>query len=365
MLTHYYLYDTIAEKFRRQIITGEIKPGEKLPSVRAVSEKWSCTIGTVQKAYQKLAEQGLVSSRSGHGTYVIYGSIQNQFYPFRRINLLHRSETFLQEVLGAGYEPAEIEETIREALDRLRVEQPNKKPAPKYILRFNGSHDLAIAWIASHFKGIAPGWSLELTFTGSLHGLMALENDQAEMAGCHLWDEATNSYNIPFIEKLFPGKQMEMVTLCTRRTGLIVAPGNPLKIHSLADLVKPHIKFLNRQDGSGIRVWFDAQIQLLGISGELISGYKNEVSTHSEIALAIAEKRVDTGIGIEAAASQYGLDFIALNNERYDLVFSTSINNHPAVVKLTDWLTSADARKEIAKIPGYGVENTGVRHTIR
>ena len=160
MPSHDYLYDTIAETFRRQILSGEIKPGERLPSVRSIAGKWDCTIGSVQKAYQQLSDQGLVSSRPGQGTYVVYGTSSNQFLPFRRVNLLHRSETFLLDVLGAGYEPAEIEGTVREALDRLRVIRPNRTPAPKNILRFIGSHDLAIAWIASHFKEIAPGWAI-------------------------------------------------------------------------------------------------------------------------------------------------------------------------------------------------------------
>lgn len=360
-----YLYNKLAEVFRKQILSGEIKPGEKLPSVRAVADQWTCTVGTVQKTYQLLSEQGLVSSHAGQGTIVIYGKSPNQYMPYRRAQLLHRSESFLLEVLGAGYDPVEIEETFRESLDRLRVVQPNNAPAPKNILRFNGSHDLAIAWIASHFKEIAPGWVLELNFTGSLRGLMALENNQAEIAGCHLWDEVTNSYNLPFIQKLLPGKHLEVVTLCTRSIGLMLAPGNPMMVHSLEDLTRADLKFINRQDGSGIRVWLDAQIHKLGISPEQISGYADEVSTHSEVALAIAEKRVDAGIGIEAAARHYGLDFLPLIKEQYDLVFPEPINQHPAIIKLLTWLAGPDARKEIARILGYGVEKTGIRYIVK
>ena len=112
------------------------------------------------------------------------------------------------------------------------------------------------------------------------------------------------------------------------------------------------MKFLNRQDGSGIRVWFDAQIHKLGDPASQINGYANEVSTHSEVAQAVAEKQVDAGIGLEAVAVQYGLDFLPLAQEQYDLVLPTSIIHHAAVVKLLGWLASADARKEIAGITG-------------
>ncbi len=359
-----YLYNKLAEVFRKQILSGEIKPGEKLPSVRAVGDKWACTVGTVQKAYQLLSEQGLVSSHAGQGTIVIFGKSPNQYMPYRRAQLLHRSESFLLEVLGAGYDPDEVEDAVREALDRLSVVQNVSLPPDKTTIRFNGSHDIMVAWIAAHFNQISPGFKLQLSFTGSLHGLIALENNQAEFAGCHLWDEDTNSYNIPFIQKLLPGKNLEVITLATRSMGLMVAPGNPSKIHSLEDITRPGTQYINRQDGSGIRVWFDAHIRMKGISSKEISGYDREVSTHSEVALEIAEKKADAGLGLEAAAVQYGLDFIPLTQEQYDLVFPDAILIHPAVTPLLDWLTSPAARKEISKLPGYQTDRTGNKISI-
>jgi putative molybdopterin biosynthesis protein len=359
-----YLYNKLAEVFRKQILSGEIKPGGKLPSVRAVADQWTCTIGTVQKTYQLLSEQGLVSSHAGQGTIVIYGKSPNQYMPYRRAQLLHRSESFLLEVLGAGYDPDEVEDAVREALDRLSVVQKVTTSPDKATIRFNGSHDIMVAWIASHFNQIAPGFTVQLNFTGSLHGLIALENNQAEFAGCHLWDEATDSYNIPFIQKLLPGKKLEVITLATRTMGLMVAPGNPSKILSLEDIAKPGIRFINRQDGSGIRVWFDAHLRQKGISSIDIEGYDREVSTHSDVALDIAEKKADVGLGLEASAVQYGLDFIPLTQEQYDLVFPDSILTHPAVSPLLDWLTSSAARNEISKLPGYKSDRTGNKISI-
>jgi putative molybdopterin biosynthesis protein len=359
-----YLYNKLAEVFRKQILSGEIKPGDKLPSVRAVADQWACTVGTVQKTYQLLSEQGLVSSHAGQGTIVIYGQSPNQYMPYRRAQLLHRSESFLLEVLGAGYDPDEVEDAVREALDRLSVVNNVSIPPDKTTIRFNGSHDLMVAWIATHFNHISPGFKLELNFTGSLHGLIALENNQAEFAGCHLWDEATDSYNIPFIQKLLPGRKVEVITLATRTMGLMVAPGNPSEIHSLEDITRPGIRYINRQDGSGIRVWFDAHIRIKGISTKDIEGYNREVSTHSDVALEIAEKKADTGLGLEAAAAQYGLDFIPLTQEQYDLVFPDSIISHPAVTPLLDWIASPEARKEISKLPGYQSDRTGNKISI-
>jgi putative molybdopterin biosynthesis protein len=307
-----------------------------------------------------LSEQGLVSSHAGQGTVVTYGNAPNQYLPYRRANLLHRSEAFLLEVLKAGYQPHEVEEAVREALDRLRVVQNSSIPGEKTIIRFNGSHDLMVAWMAAHFDQIAPGYVLQLNFTGSLHGLIALENNQAEIAGCHLWDESTDTYNVPFIQKLLPGKQVELITLATRNIGLIVAPGNPLSIQTLEDLAKPGVVFINRQDGSGIRVWLDSMIKKLEIDPENITGYERVVSTHSEVALEVAEKRAYAGIGLQAAAAQYGLDFVPLSRERYDIIFLSSLLDHPALRKLVEWLQSPAAKEEISRLPGYQNERTGI-----
>lgn len=354
-----YLYHKIADIFRQQIITGELKPGGKLPPVRSVAEQWSCTIGTVQKAYQLLTEQGLVRSHPGQGTIVTYANTLNQNLPYRRANLLHRSEAFLLEVLTAGYQPDEIESSVREGLDRIRVVKNKPFPGQKSIIRFNGSHDLMVAWMAAHFDQIAPGNVLELNFTGSLHGLIALENSQADIAGCHLWDENTDTYNIPYIQKLLPGKPVNLITLATRNIGLIVGPGNPMGIHCLHDLTKNGSVFINRQDGSGIHVWLDSMLRKLGIDPVKINGYDKVVSTHSEVALEVAEKRADAGIGLQAVAAQYGLDFIQLSQERYDLVFLSSLRQNPAIQKLIEWLQNSSAKEEIARLQGYNNYHTG------
>lgn len=365
MSAHDYLYENIAETFRKQIVTGQIRSGEKLPPVRAVAATWSCTIGSVQKAYQILSDEGLVSSRPGLGTVVEYGRKNDLSIPVRRAKLLRHSEEFLQEMMSAGYAPDEVETAIREERDRLRVMDAGMVGAKENVLRFQGSHDLAFTWIASHFKEIAPGWSVELNFSGSLRGLMALENNQADLAGSHLWDEETNTYNIPFIQKILPGKKVFVVTLCTRDIGLFVAPGNPKGIHSIEDIPHNSVRFINRQDGAGIRVWLDTQLSKAKILPTQINGYATEVGTHSDVALAIAEDRADVGIGIEAAARQYGLEFMPLHTEQYDLVLLANIIDQPAISKFITWLDSPSAKSVISNIPGYHSDITGKKQIVQ
>ncbi len=354
-----FLYDQIAEAIREEILQGGLKPGDALPSVRQMSRRWDCTPGTVQRAYQELADQGLVVSRAGQGTRVTHKQLETRDTPMRRAALVHRAEAFLLEVLTAGYEPAEIEPAVRLALDRWRSAEQRQSPSPRRILRFVGSHDLALDWLAAHFPEVAPGYRLDLRFTGSLGGLMALAEGEADLSGSHLWDEESGVYNLPFVRRLLPGKRVALVTLAHRRLGFILAPGNPAKVKNLADLTRRKVHFINRQSGSGTRVWLDAMLRRLGLDPGRISGYDEEERTHSGVARAIAEGRANVGLGLEAAAQSFGLEFLFLTDELYQLVVTAPNMELPAVRSLCKWLRSREATKAISSLGGYDTSETG------
>ncbi len=354
-----YLYRQIADTIRNQIMQAELQPGDRLPSVREMTARWNCTVGTVQRAYQELARQGVVTSRAGQGTRVAAEFLQRSESPLRRATLIHRAEAFLLEVLTSGYAPAEVEEAVRQALDRWRVVVQQGSTPSGLELHFSGSHDLAVAWIASHFAEILAGYTLQLNFTGSLGGLIALAEAKADLGGCHLWDEETDTYNAPFVRRLLPGRRVALMTLAHRRIGFIVSPGNPAQVHALSDLLSPGLRFANRQPGSGTRVWLDAALRRYQIPPLSICGYNDEKMTHSEVALAVAESRADVGLGLEAAAYPYGLDFVPLVRERYDLVIPEEKLELPSIKALAVWLESVAAHQVINGLAGYETSETG------
>ncbi|MBE3040055.1 MAG: GntR family transcriptional regulator [Chloroflexi bacterium] len=354
-----FLYKQIAESIRSEILQGQVKPGDRLPAVRQMTTRWNCTPGTVQRAYQELAHQGLVTSRPGQGTHVTGGFLRKEESLLRLATLANRTEAFLLEMISSGYPTVEIEQAFTLALDHWRVKETSPSPALSDTIIFNGSHDLLVSWMAAHFSEIFQDISFQPTFSGSLGGLIALANGSAHLAGSHLWDEETNTYNIPFVRKLLPGKQVALVTLAQRRLGLILPPGNPSGIRNLSDLVSPGIIFINRQSGSGTRVWLDMQLHSLGVNSNLITGYTNERSTHADIARLIAEGQANAGIGLEAAALAFGLDFLFLTLERYDLVIPETLMMQPPIQALVDWLQTPCARKVIASLRGYDAQPTG------
>ncbi|MEW5958639.1 MAG: substrate-binding domain-containing protein [Chloroflexota bacterium] len=354
-----FLYHQIVDAIRRDILQGTLQPGDRLLPVREMAAHWTCTIGTVQRAYKELVEQGLLVSRPGQGTHVTAALEHRETEPLRRATLVHRAEAFLLEVLTAGYAPAEVEQAIQLALDRWRVLAREPAVRSESSLHIAGSHDLAVAYITAHFAEIAPDTIPQLSFTGSLGGLIALAEGEADLAGSHLWDEETNTYNSPFVRRLLPGRRVALLTVAHRRMGLLVPPANPGQITGLADLLRPGVRFINRQPGAGTRVWLDAQLRRLGLAPDRISGYEQEVSTHTEVARAIAEGQVDVGLGVECAALVYGLEFIPLAAERYDLVIPAEVWSRLPVQALARWLGSAEAKQKILVLGGYAIEETG------
>ncbi len=354
-----HLYKQIAEAVRQDIINEVLQPGDRLPSVRQMTSQWHCTPGTVQRAYQELSRQGLVVSRPGQGTHVIGKLSARSQTPLRRAELVHRAEAFLLEALTAGYTPDEIEQGLRLALDRWRVIEKHPQPESETTLRITGSHDLAVAWMSSHFSEQFPQYKLELDFCGSLGGLIALSEGKADLAGSHLWDSESDTYNRPFVRRILPGQKTALIHLVQRRLGLIMPAGNPLNIHSLMDLARPEIIFVNRQPGSGTRVWLDAHLDQMGISAATIRGYEDVKLSHSEVARCIAEGEANLGLGLEASALAFGLDFLPLALEEYHLVAFASQIERPAIQTLVEWLKTPAIRQSIASIGGYNTTHTG------
>lgn len=353
------LYQEIAEALRQEMLYGHLRPGERLPAVREMAVRWHCTPGTVQRAYRELARQGLVTARPGQGTVATATLAAADALPLRRAALVHRAEAFLLEALAAGHNPAEVEQAVALALDRWRTMTGEPQVPPAHTLRFVGSHDPAVSLIAARFSGLTPDATLQVTFAGSLGGLIALARGEADLAGSHLWDEESDAYNRPFVQRLLPGQRVALLTLAHRRLGLFVAPGNPAGLVGLADLTRPGLRFVNRQRGSGTRVWLDAQLRRHEIAPARVVGYGDEVSTHFEAACAVAEGRADASLGIEAAALAYGLGFVPLTTERYDLVIPAAIWDTSPLQALAEWLGSPAARATIAELGGYDVGKTG------
>jgi molybdate-binding protein/DNA-binding transcriptional regulator YhcF (GntR family) len=358
--TEAHLFEQIAESIRIQIAHGELNTGDRLPSIRDLAEKWACTPGTVNRAYAILADEGLVSSHRGSGTVVSANPLLEEQAPLRSAFLTNQVENLLLNLLGRGYTESEIETSFSLAMARWQSWQQaarEKTSLNQNQLRFVGSHDLAIELLAEE---IARDGDFQLTtsFRGSLGGLIALARGEAEIAGSHLWDKESNQYNIPYVQRILPGEPIALVTVAGRSFGLMVPPGNPQSITSLLDLVKPDVRWINRQPGSGTRVWLDTQLKQVGLDSAEIDGFDDIKTTHNEIAEIIKNGQASAGLGIQAAASAFGLDFIPLALEKYQLVIPEAVWGTAVCQHLLTILQKDQFKETIKDFGGYDTVDT-------
>lgn len=225
-----------------------------------------------------------------------------------------------------------------------------------------GSHDLALDVLTTQLSQVHSAPLSVFTLpVGSLEGLVALRQGLAQMAGCHLLDAESGEYNLPYVRHLFPDREITLITLVHREQGLLVAPGNPHKIRRLEDLTHPDVRIINRNRGSGTRLWLDHALSRFALPAQALCGYEREVRTHTAVAEAIHSGRADAGLGVEAAARKYNLDFIPLFQERFDLVMPREQIAEPRLRPLFDILSSLQFRRQVQELGGYQTDHTGNR----
>ena len=216
-----------------------------------------------------------------------------------------------------------------------------------------GSHDLVLDLLAQFLAERAPGMRLASANAGSLGGMVALRRSEAHLAGSHLLHPESGTYNVPYVQQYLPGRPVVLVTLTRREQGLIVPPGNPKEIRSLADLQRPDIRYVNRQRGAGTRVLLDYRLSEMGIDRTEIQGYDREEVTHLAVAAAVASGVADCGLGIRAAARALDLGFVPVEWERYDLVIPREHYESPLVAPLLSLLKDKALHATVSELPGY------------
>ncbi|WIX83495.1 molybdopterin biosynthesis protein [Amycolatopsis carbonis] len=223
-----------------------------------------------------------------------------------------------------------------------------------------GSHDLVLDLAASALRAADPLVTLASSNVGSLGGLVALRDGLCHLAGSHLLDPATGEYTLPYVQRLL-GDDAAVIRLVHRDQGLLVAPGNPLGLKDIDDLARPGVRYVNRQRGAGTRALLDHELGRRGLDPAAIPGYAREEHTHLAVAAAIAAGRADTGLGILAAARAFGLDFVPVAQEPYDLVLRAEDVSHELLAPLWTLLADPGFRARVEELGGYSCAQTGER----
>lgn len=224
-----------------------------------------------------------------------------------------------------------------------------------------GSHDLVLDLAASTMRAADPRVTLASSNVGSLGGLVALRDGLCHLAGSHLLDEATGEYTLPYVDRVLAGRDIAVVRLVHRQQGLLVAAGNPLGIEGVDDVVRPGVRYVNRQRGAGTRVLLDHELRRRALDPDDVDGYARQEHTHLGVAAAVAAGRADCGLGIVAAARAFGLDVVPVAQEPYDLVLEASTLDDELLAPLWEQLASAGFLERVEALGGYSTRETGRR----
>lgn len=188
-----------------------------------------------------------------------------------------------------------------------------------------------------------------------------LRQRRVHIAGSHLTGAGSAEANIAAIRRAFPRGGVAVVTLAEWEEGLVTAAGNPKRIRSIADLARPGVRFVNREAGSGSRRLLDAELDRLKVPASAVRGYRSEARAHLSAARFVHEGVADCCIATRAAAIAFGLGFVPLRTERYDLAIRSEFLVLPAVQRFLDVLADLRVRRELEMFACYDVRRTGER----
>ncbi len=225
-----------------------------------------------------------------------------------------------------------------------------------HVLTLYASHDDALVALRTHAAAQADAGALHLDirFTGSVDAIRALNEGRCTLAGFHTVDQpAADSLTARTYKPLLQPGLHKVIGFAQRTQGLIVAPGNPLGLGSLADVARTSARFLNRPLGTGTRVLLDDLLVQAGVEAQAIRGYALNEPSHTAIAQAVAAGAADVGMGIEVAARARGLDFVPLVHERYHLACLKASLDQPATLALRNLLQTPEWLAQMATLPGY------------
>ncbi|MCX7983205.1 MAG: helix-turn-helix transcriptional regulator [Syntrophales bacterium] len=249
-----------------------------------------------------------------------------------------------------------IEENARAGLKEAKKKVDNIKGG----ILAAGSNDPILDILFTFLRASHPDLYLFTATVGSTDGLIALAKGYTDIAWSHLFDVSTGGYNTPeVLNPILSGLSLVVVNLFWRDVSLILPKGNPSEVKGLEDAIEKRLTFVNRQKGSGTRLYLDTFLDNMGITPTHVPGYEAEVFTHFEVGLAILSGRAQVGIATSDIARMLKLDAIHLTKERFDMVLPKATFFHPTIQTLLEILRSPRFHDLVSTFEGYDFSETG------
>ena len=219
-----------------------------------------------------------------------------------------------------------------------------------------GSHDPLLEWALRE-----SGCGLASLPEGSEEGLRRLARGEVMVAAIHLHalkgdDEQVNIATVADA----PGLHDAVVIAFVRREqGILVAPGNPLKLSDIASIAQSRARLAQRPLGAGAQLLLLALLARAGIAADSLTLLKPVCPTGTDIAHAVRLGRADCGIATRSVAHAAGLQFLPLTWENFDLVLRQRDYFLPGPQSLFGFLRSTALRERATELGGYDIDGVG------
>jgi molybdate transport repressor ModE-like protein len=244
----------------------------------------------------------------------------------------------------------------------LEVELRRVIAPPSRLLRIHASHGFAIEKLLAHLA--AAGADVERKYTSTQEAAAAFHDGACDLAGIHVPHGEFEARGWEAYVHWLAVEDDVLIDICDRTQGLLVAPGNPLGVHGVADLARPGVRFINRQRGSGTRLLLDCLIDAAGVDPDAIGGYEHAEYTHAAIAAFVGSGMADAGFGLEPPARHFKLDFLPITTERYFLLCRRASLALPQIEQAVAILRNPSFRAEVDTLPGYEATHCGEVHAL-
>lgn len=254
-----------------------------------------------------------------------------------------------------------IEARLKPVLDSLaselsaEIDRALTGEAP--MLRLHASHGFAVERLVERLSG--SGVRLELTYGSSSAAAAALHDGDSDLAGLHLPIGPLQREVLAHYARWLSGEPLSVIDIATRRQGLMVRAGNPREIFRVEDLLRPDVRFVNRQAGSGTRLLLEALLRAQALDPARIPGFEHGEYTHSAVAAHVASGMADVGFGLEPPARRFGLDFVPVATERYFLLCRDTALASPLLATVLEALTDPRLRAALDALSGYDASLSG------
>lgn len=219
---------------------------------------------------------------------------------------------------------------------------------------FLGSQDPLLEWALR-----ASGAELATYFDGSLDGLDRFDRGEGLAAALHVYDPATDEWNVPAVRERFEHAPVVLVEFAWRERGLIVAPGRKPAIDGIPGL--GGCRVAPRQAGAGGQVLLLHLMARAGLAEDEVE-WTDTARTESELALAVLEGQADAALGLRAIARQFRLEFVPVVRERFDLLVDRAAWFDPPMQRLVDFCGTPAFGAKAEELGGYDTGGLGTVH---